>query len=95
MLIEDYKRINGWLNIRLNPKDNQSLYDFSEFFDGEHHTLSEADELYNEFIQNHPECSKREDAQFVYRKPDGTEEPIRFLKFNNSDCPKIEKPIDN
>jgi Fe-S-cluster-containing dehydrogenase component len=27
------------------------------------------------------ERSKREDTQFVYKKPDGTTEPVRFLKF--------------
>ncbi len=51
MEIEDYKRINGWLNIRINPKDNQSLYDFSEYFEGEYHSLSEAHELYNQYIK--------------------------------------------
>ncbi len=55
MLIEDYKRINGWLNIRINPIENQSLYDFSEYLEGKYYTLSEAHELYNQYINNQPE----------------------------------------
>lgn len=55
MLIEDYKRIDGWLNIRIDPLGNQSLYDFSKYMEGIHHTLSEAQELYNKYINNQPE----------------------------------------
>ncbi len=49
MEIEDFKRINRWLNVRVNPKDNQSLFDFVEYYEGEYHTLSDAHELYNEY----------------------------------------------
>ncbi len=62
MKIEDYKRINEWLNVRVNPIENQSLYDFNKFTDGIERTLSEAHELYNEYINNQPERSKREDS---------------------------------
>jgi hypothetical protein len=55
MKIEDYKRIDGWLNIRVNPIDNESLYDFEGYVDGIHHTLSEAHQLYNEYILGQPE----------------------------------------
>ncbi len=47
--IEDFKRINRWLNVRVNPKDNQSIFDFVEYYEGEYHTLSDANELYNKF----------------------------------------------
>ena len=62
MKIEDYKRINGWLNIRVNPIDNQHLYDFSEFMDGIYHSLSEAETLYNQYIKNQSERTNPEDA---------------------------------
>jgi hypothetical protein len=62
MIIEDYKRINGWLNVRVNIVGNQSSYDFSEYVDGVKHTLSEAHELYNLFKNDQPERSKREDC---------------------------------
>lgn len=52
MKIEDFKRINDWLNIRVDPKDGESLYDFSEYWEGKYHTLSEADELYNLYKDN-------------------------------------------
>ncbi len=47
--IEDFKRINRWLSVRVNPKDNQSIFDFVEYYEGEYHTLSDANELYNKF----------------------------------------------
>ena len=69
MLIEDYKRIEGWLNVRVNPTGNQSLYDF-EVYDhdkGVRHSLSEAHELYNQYMQNRPErlneLASKEDAK--------------------------------
>ena len=40
---EPYVCINEWLFIRVNPIDNQSLF---EFWDGAH-SLSEAKELYD------------------------------------------------
>lgn len=54
MLIEDFKRIDGWLNVRLNPSDKQSLYDFSSYDcdSGKYHTLSEAEELYRKYIND-------------------------------------------
>ncbi len=58
MEIENYKRINGWINVRENPKDNQSLYDFSEYTDGIYHTLSEAYDLYNQYKKNEDEMDK-------------------------------------
>jgi hypothetical protein len=63
MLIEDYKRIDGWLNIRVNPVENQSLYDFSEYQDGKYHTLSEAYELYNHYINYQPERLSEKDRK--------------------------------
>lgn len=50
MKIEKFIRVDEWLNIRLDPKDNESLFDFSEFFEGKKHTLSEAHELYQEWL---------------------------------------------
>jgi hypothetical protein len=61
MKVENYKRIDGWLNVRVNPIDNQSLYDFSEYVDGVYHTLSESHELYNKYINNQPERLNPED----------------------------------
>ena len=63
MIIEDYIRINGWLNVRENPQGNESLYDFSEYTDGIYHTLSEAHELYNQYIINQPERLNEKDAR--------------------------------
>jgi hypothetical protein len=53
MEIEHYIRIDGWLNVRVNPIDNQSLYDFEEYDYNLNvkHTLSEAHELYNEYLK--------------------------------------------
>jgi hypothetical protein len=53
MLIEEFKRIDGWLNIRINPIDNQSLYDFSfyDYENGKDRTISEAHELYQEYLK--------------------------------------------
>ena len=62
MKIENYKRIDGWLNIRENPKDGESLYDFDRYSNGVDHTLSEAIELYNKYINIQPERSKRKDS---------------------------------
>jgi hypothetical protein len=62
MIIEDYKRINGWLNVRVNVVGNQSLYDFSEYVNGIKHTLSEAHELYIEYKNNRPERLNPEDV---------------------------------
>lgn len=45
MLIQDYKRIDGWLNVRINPDEGDCLYDF----DGVYHSISEAEELYNQY----------------------------------------------
>lgn len=69
MKIEDYKRINGWLNIRVNPIDNQNLYDFSEFMDGIHHSLSEAEKLYNQYIKNQPERTNPEAPHIIISHP--------------------------
>ncbi len=51
MKIEHYIRINGWLNVRVDPKDNESQYDFSEYTNGIKRTLSEAQELYQEYLK--------------------------------------------
>ena len=51
MIIEDYKRIDGWLNVRVNPISNESLYDYSTYESGLYHTLSDAEELYKEYLK--------------------------------------------
>lgn len=51
MKIEDYKRINGWLNVKINPSDDDSIFDFSSYAaDGQYHTLSDAKKLYEEYM---------------------------------------------
>ena len=53
MKIEKYFRIDDWLNIRVNPKGNESLFDFLQFgCDSHAHTLTEAKDLYDEFMKN-------------------------------------------
>jgi hypothetical protein len=49
MDIQEFHRVDGWLNIPVNPRENQQLYDFSEYWDGKYHTLSEAEKLYQEY----------------------------------------------
>lgn len=51
MKIEKFIRVNEWLNVREEPGENDSLYDFSEYFEGIHHTLSEAHELYQQYCE--------------------------------------------
>jgi hypothetical protein len=51
MDIQLFYRVDGWLNIPLYTRENQQLFDFCEYWDGKYHTLTEAHELYDEYMK--------------------------------------------
>lgn len=52
MEIENIKRIDGWLLLNPNLKENEWQYEFCTCGINAHRTLSEAHETYNEYIKS-------------------------------------------